>query len=371
MTSSERQRPPARLVLADGRHFAGVGIGAPVRTTGEVVFNTSMTGYEEALTDPSYGGQILVMTYPIQGNYGVNAHDEESARIQVRGFVVHEATDLPSHRHSRETLHEYLLRAGVGGIAGIDTRALTRHLRASGVVMGTVTRDEGVEEALARLLGEPDYGSQDYVASVSTRSPYDFEPNGGFDPDGLPKHIVVLDLGVKFSIMRNLRRRGCAVTAVPHTTSAEDILALRPDGVVLSPGPGDPMQLDHVLATARGLIGKTPILGICLGHQVVGRVFGASTYKLKFGHRGANHPVRDEVTGRTYITAQNHGYAVDGERLGAAVRVSQIHLNDGTVEGLEHRELPLFTIQYHAEASPGPHDTEFLFDRFLATVAAH
>jgi carbamoyl-phosphate synthase small subunit len=381
MSNAESQRPPTRLVLADGRAFAGVGIGAAVRATGEVVFNTAMTGYEEALTDPSYGGQILVMTYPLQGNYGVNAFDEESAHIQVRGFVVREATDLPSHRLSRETLHHYLTRAGVGGIAGIDTRALTRHLRASGVVMGTVTRDESVEEALLRLRREPDYGSQDYVAAVSTPHPYDFEPNGAEEHarpaphsaaggDGPPPHIVVLDLGVKRSIMRNLRRRGCTVTAVPHTTGAEDVLALRPDGVVLSPGPGDPMLLDHVVTAARGLVGKVPIMGICLGHQVIGRVFGASTYKLKFGHRGANHPVRDEVTGRVYITAQNHGYAVDGERLGAAIRVAQLHLNDGTVEGLEHRELPLFTIQYHAEASPGPHDTEFLFDRFLATVTA-
>ena len=365
-------RPPARLVLKDGRVFEGVAIGAPVRATGEVVFNTSMTGYQEALTDPSYGGQVLVMTYPLQGNYGVNATDDESSRVQVRAFVVRELTDLPSHWQSQGTLDEYLVRAGVPGIAGIDTRALTRHLRASGVVMGTITHDESAEAALARLRNEPDYGSQDYVAIVSTDQAYEFDGAIGtpVEQDGPAPHIVVLDLGVKRSIMRNLRRRGCTVTAVPHNTDAESLLALKPDGIVLSPGPGDPMLLDHVVTTTRGIIGKLPIMGICLGHQVTGRVFGASTYKLKFGHRGANHPVRDEASGNVYVTSQNHGYAVDGDHLDAAVRVSQIHLNDGTVEGLEHRELPLFTIQYHSEASPGPHDTEFLFDRFLATVRA-
>ena len=359
-------RPPARLVLADGRSFEGAAIGAPGRATGEVVFTTSMTGYQEALTDPSFRGQILTMTYPLQGNYGTNVSADESAGLQVRGFVVRELTDLPSHWRSTATLDAYLKQHDIPAIAEIDTRALTRHLRSHGVVMGTITHDETNDQALTRLRSEPDYEGKDYVGEVSTPSAYEFDGEAA-SRNGERPHIVVLDLGVKRNIMRILRARGCDVTAVPHTSSAEDILSLNPAGVLLSPGPGDPRLLDDVVTTSRGLIGRTPVMGICLGHQVVGRAFGAGVHKLKFGHRGANHPVRDEQTGRVFITSQNHGYAID-DQLEGDVRVSQVHLNDDTVEGLEHTREPVFTIQYHAEASPGPNDTEFQFDRFMAAV---
>ena len=353
----------ALLVLEDGSVFAGQAFGAPGRTYGEVIFDTAMAGYQEMLTDPSCAGQIVVLTYPLVGNYGINAFDVESKRIQVRGLVVREDCDQPSHWQSERTLHEYLASEGIAGIAGVDTRALTRHLRSAGVMMGTITADETPEEALARLRGMPNYGTVDFVRQVSTEEPYDWEK-----PDVARHHIVVVDIGLKYNIMRLLRTRGCQATAVPCTASAEDILALQPDGIVLSPGPGNPELLDYVLRTVSALIGKAPIFGICLGHHLVGQAFGAGTFKLKFGHRGANHPVKDLLTGRVHITAQNHGYALDPDGLREGIEVSHVHLNDGTVEGLRHRSEPIITIQYHSEASPGPQDNVYIFDRFLEMV---
>ncbi len=353
----------AYLVLEDGSVFRGQAFGATVRAHGEVVFNTAMTGYQEMLTDPSYAGQLLTLTYPIIGNYGVSEGDVESRRIQASGLVVREECRQPSHWQSERALHDYLAQWGVTGIAGIDTRALTRRLRSRGVMMGTITSNETPEEALTRLRSLPSYGSQDYVHAVSTDSPYEWERVA--EPQ---RHIVVVDEGLKYNILRLLGERGCRVTAVPCESSAEDILSLNPDGVVLSPGPGDPALLDYMVTTAHGLIGKLPLMGICLGHQVIGRAFGAKTFKLKFGHRGANHPVKDMLTGRVHITSQNHGYALDGDGLTNGIEVSHMHLNDGTVEGLWHRELPMLTIQYHSEASPGPLDNVYLFDRFLEMV---
>jgi carbamoyl-phosphate synthase small subunit len=352
----------AHLVLADGSVFTGESIGAPVESFGEVVFNTSMTGYQEMLTDPSYGGQILVLTYPLIGNYGINDADFESRAVQVRGLVVREACALPSHWQSTRTLGEYLQQAGVPGLAGIDTRALTRRLRSRGVMMGLIATGSP-DEALRRLRALPDYGSVDYVQQVSANEPYDWDAQEESGP-----RIALLDYGVKNNIMRSLTTLGARVRAFPCDTPADAILAANPDGILLSPGPGDPALLDYAIDHLKDLIGKRPMLGICLGHQLLGHALGAKTFKLPFGHRGGNHPVRDEATGRVYITSQNHGYAIDGDSLPPGLEASQVNLNDGTVEGLRHRDLPLITIQYHSEASPGPLDNMYVFERFMEMV---
>ncbi len=358
---------PAHLVLEDGTVLRGESFGAPVQGTGEVVFNTSMTGYQEVLTDPSYAGQLVTLTYPLVGNYGINDRDFESKKIQVAGLIVKEHCDRPSHGESRWTLHEFLASQGIPAISGLDTRALTRRLRSHGVMMGTVTTEEP-ESSLARMADLPSYDDTDFVAAVSTKESYQWDsPSIELDPDAKYR-ILVTDFGLKFNILRLLKDRGCQVIALPATTPAEDMLAMNPSGILLSPGPGDPQMLDYVVANAAKLLGRIPVMGICLGHQIVARALGAGTFKLKFGHRGGNHPVKDLATGRVYITAQNHGYAVRADSLPPDLDISHLNLNDDTVEGLTHKNMPLFTIQFHSEASPGPRDNEYLFDRFLSLI---
>jgi carbamoyl-phosphate synthase small subunit len=354
-----------RLVLADGSVYEGYSFGADSEIVGEVVFNTSMTGYQEMLTDPSYAGQIVVPTYPLIGNYGTNGDDFESARIQVRGFVVREECLEPNHYLNSRTINEYLAENGIPGLYGVDTRAITRRLRSVGVMMGIIT-DRTPEEALEELGKAPDYGTIDFVREVTTPEAYEWEPDKAED-DSLPR-VVILDCGLKYTILRMMRSRDCRITALPCTTSADEILGMNPDGIILSPGPGDPAVLGYIVETVKELIGKKPIMGICMGNHLIGMAFGAKTFKLKFGHRGANHPVKDLSSGRVHITSQNHGYAIDADTLPNELEVSKINLNDGTVEGLQHKELPIFTIQYHSEASPGPRDNTYLFDRFLKIV---
>ena len=369
----------AIVVLEDGSVYEGHSFGSTTTTYGEVVFDTGMAGYQEMLTDPSFAGQILVPTYPLIGNYGINESDFESKQIQIRGLAVREHCPRPSHWQSTRTLHEFLLAYGIPGITGIDTRALTRHLRLEGAMMGTVTSEMTVEEALEELKTLPRYDVTDFVRQVSTEKAYEWQPNMPATAT-MPclslrgasatkqSHIAVIDYGLKYSILRILSQLGCQATAIPCTASAKDILALNPDGIVLSPGPSNPALLGDITDTVRKLLGRKPIMGICLGHQLIGKALGAQTFKLKFGHRGGNHPVRDLATDRVYITAQNHGYALDPNTLKGGLELSHINLNDGTVEGLRHRDLPILSIQYHSEASPGPLDNMYLFERFLATV---
>ena len=370
----------AVLVLEDGSVYEGNPFGAETTAYGEVVFSTSMTGYQEMLTDPSYAGQILVPTYPLIGNYGINESDFESKQIQARSLAVREYCLQPSHWQSTRTLHEFLLAYGIPGISGIDTRALTRRLRSSGVMMGILSSEMTTEEALTELKSLPKYDFTDFVHQVSTEKAYEWQSNTpatvtlpslslrGASVTKQSLKIPVIDYGLKYNILRILSQLGCQASVVPCTASAKDVLALKPDGIVLSPGPGDPALLDDITDTVKELIGRKPIMGICLGHQLIGKALGAQTFKLKFGHRGGNHPVRDLATGRVYITAQNHGYAIDADTVKEGLEVSHINLNDGTVEGLLHQDLPILSIQYHSEASPGPLDNMYLFERFLEMV---
>ena len=358
---------PAYLVLEDGSVHQGTAFGADSESYGEVVFNTSMTGYQEVLTDPSYAGQLVTLTYPLVGNYGINQEDFESRRIQVAGLIVREHCGQPSHGRSTRTLEEFLGSQGIPGLAGVDTRAITRRLRTRGVMMGVITQTSP-EAALGRLAGRERYDEMDFVRTVATEKEYPWDDPPLVSGEPAKYRIVVIDCGLKYNILRLLRGRGCEILVVPATTPAEEILAQGPSGVLLSPGPGDPQLLDYLVNNVSGLLGRVPIMGICLGHQIVARALGAETFKLKFGHRGANHPVKDLSTGRVYITAQNHGYAVAADSLPSGLEVTHVSLNDATIEGLRHRDLPLFTIQFHSEGSPGPQDNEYLFDRFLQLV---
>jgi len=364
---------PALLALADGRVFRGEACGAAGEGAGEVVFNTAMTGYQEILTDPSYRGQIVCMTYPLIGNYGINPEDVESRRPWVNGFIVKEACPFPSNWRGRRTLDDYMKEHDIVGIQGIDTRALTRHLRDHGAqegIISTVEVDPSRLVERARRL--PGLVGRDLVSEVTVAEPQgwsqgEWDLKRGYIAPPPPRFsVVALDSGIKQNILRCLAGLGCAIEILPAGTPAAAVLERKPDGVFLSNGPGDPEAVPYLIETVRGLIGKAPIFGICLGNQILGLAFGGSTYKLKFGHHGANHPVRDLFTGRVEITAQNHGFAVDPKSVAKlGLEETHVNLNDGTSEGMRHRELPVFSVQYHPEASPGPHDAHYLFTRFV------
>jgi carbamoyl-phosphate synthase small subunit len=378
--------PRAKLALEDGTVFAGTSIGAEGEVDGEVCFNTSMTGYQEILTDPSYRGQIVAMTYPQIGNYGVNAEDVESGRPQLAGFVVREHSRTQSNFRSEQSLSEYLRQWSIVAIESIDTRALVRRLRTRGAMKGVLsTTDLDDASLVAKAKSSPGLVGRDLVREVLPDQPFEWqEPlsewthlNGKErgarseeqeSPADRP-HVVALDYGMKWNIPRHLVDMGCRVSVLPGTATAEEVLAQEPDGIFLSNGPGDPEPLEYAINTIRGLLGKKPIFGICLGHQLLGLACGAKTFKLKFGHRGANHPVQNLETKAVEITSQNHGFAVDEASMPRFLEVTHRSLNDGTIEGLAHREVPAYSVQYHPEASAGPHDSHYLFRRFFDSMS--
>jgi carbamoyl-phosphate synthase small subunit len=367
----------AWLVLRDGRAFRGEPLGARGETSGEIIFNTAMSGYQEILTDPSYRGQIVAMTYPMIGNYGINDEDVESRRPWVNGFIVKECSSVASSFRAGGGLDDYLVRHGIVGIQGIDTRALTRHLRDHGAQDGLIaSAAAGPDELRERARGLQGLVGRDLVAEVTAERAYGWHEGGWELSRGYvaapPSRfsVVAYDCGIKLNILRQLRMAGCEVTVVPAATPAEAVLERRPDGVFLSNGPGDPEGVPYLIASVRALLPRVPVFGICLGHQIMGLAGGGDTYKLKFGHHGANHPVKDLATGKVEITSQNHGFAVEpGSVARHGWEATHVNLNDGTCEGLRHREWPAFSVQYHPEASPGPHDANYLFHRFTDLMA--
>ena len=362
----------AHLVLADGTRFSGVSFGAEGAATGEAVFTTGMTGYEEVLTDPSYCRQIVTMTAPQIGNTGINLEDGEAKRPALRGFVVRELSAVESNWRTKESLDGYLRRNNIVGITGVDTRTLTRHIRDVGAQMAAV----GTEDPATlhdRAKAAPPMTGQNLTGAVTTPERYEWTESSGVwakpREDGRPWHVVAMDFGVKLNILRCLVDEGCKVTVVPATTSADEVLALDPDGIFLSNGPGDPAAVSGGIATVRELLGKRPMFGICLGHQLMSLALGGSSYKLKFGHRGLNQPVKDLKTGRIEVTTQNHGFCVDVASLQGKCELTHLHLNDGTCEGIEHLETGAFSVQYHPESAAGPHDSRYLFRRFTDAIA--
>ncbi len=352
----------AILVLEDGRTFRGASFGADGECFGEMVFNTSMSGYQEILTDPSYAGQIVAMTYPLIGNYGVNEEDVESRRPWVEGFVVREASKVASNWRSTETLDSYLKRHKIVGIEKIDTRALVRHIRDKGAMRAVISSIDADEKSLLeKVLNSPEMSNRELASCVT------IEENFEYAAENEQKfHVVAYDFGVKTNSLREFAKHGCKITVVPSDARAEDVLALKPDGIFLSNGPGDPSSMKRVIEEITKLTTENvPMFGICLGHQILGQVFGGETYKMKFGHRGGNQPIMDLTTGKVEITAHNHGFAVDADSLPDAIEITHVNLNDRTVAGLRHKTLPIFSVQYHPESAPGPHDSEYLFERFI------